>query len=56
MDGLCVRHKSGKCVCVCGGGGETKQITVMEPLAVRPSVYDREMARVQFHLCALLSG
>lgn len=36
--------------------GRMKQITVMEPSAERPSVYDRERAGVQFHQCALLSG
>lgn len=36
--------------------GRTKQITIMEPLARRPSVYDRQKTRVQFHQCALLSS
>lgn len=43
--------------CKSGKRGErTEQITIMEPLAERPSVYDREKARVQFHQCALMSG
>lgn len=36
--------------------GRTKQITIMEPSAQRPCVYDGAKARVQFHQRALLSG